>query len=41
MLLVVNPEGNRPLRKPRPGWVDSSKIDEEYHHLGCDAVWPL
>ena len=32
-VLVGEPEGKRPLRRPRHGWVDNNRMD--FHEVGC------
>jgi hypothetical protein len=36
MVLVVKPEGKRPLGRPRRRWVDNIKID--LRKVGCDKM---
>jgi hypothetical protein len=37
-VLVGNPEGKRPLGRPRPGWEDTLKMDLQ--EVGCgDTDW--
>jgi hypothetical protein len=39
-VLVGKPEGNRPLRRPRRGWVDNIKIDlREIEWDGMDWIY--
>jgi hypothetical protein len=33
-ILMGKPEGNRPLRRPRRGWVDNVKIDLKRDRMG-------
>jgi hypothetical protein len=35
-ILVGNPEGKRPLRRPRPRWVDNIKMD--LREIGWDGM---
>jgi hypothetical protein len=35
-ILVVKPEGKRPLGRPRHRWVDNIKMD--LREIGCDGV---
>jgi hypothetical protein len=47
MVLVVKPDGKRPLRRPEPRWEDSIKMDlresgwegVEWIHLAQDRDW--
>jgi hypothetical protein len=39
MILVGNPEGKRPLERPRHGWVDNIKMDlREIGWGGMDLI---
>jgi hypothetical protein len=35
-MLVGKQEGKRPLRRPRPRWVDNIKVD--LREMGCDGM---
>jgi hypothetical protein len=35
-ILVVKPQGKRPLRKPRLRWANNIKID--LHEMGCGVI---
>jgi hypothetical protein len=37
-ILVGNPAGKRPLRRPRHRWVDNIKIDREIRWNGMDWI---
>jgi hypothetical protein len=38
-MLVGNPEGKRPLGRPRRRWVDNIKIDLRDGMVGIGSIW--
>jgi hypothetical protein len=38
-ILVANPEGKRPLGRPRYGWADNIKMDPTYVRVWIQFNW--